>query len=203
MPRSEEYRARRREQILEAAVSCIARQGLHHTTMADIIAEAGTSAGAVYCYFAGKDEIIAAIAEERHREEAARLGRLAQSDDLLAGLHRFAREYFFWLSEPEERPRRRVNIEVWAEALSNPRLAVIVQEGVDLLAPLSQSIAAAQARGEWSEAIGAEAQARLLLALLQGFVLQQAWQPQIDGERFLAGVEVLITAMAAHGAASC
>ena len=84
MPRrSEEYRARRREQILEAAVSCFARQGLHHTTMADIIAEAGTSAGAVYCYFAGKDEIIAAIAEERHREEAARLGRLAQSDDLL------------------------------------------------------------------------------------------------------------------------
>ena len=74
MPRrSEEYRARRREQIIEAAVNCFARRGLHHTTMADIIAEAGLSAGAVYCYFASKNEIITAIAAERHREEAARL----------------------------------------------------------------------------------------------------------------------------------
>ncbi len=196
MPRrSEEYRARRRRQILDAAVSCFARRGLHHATMADIIAEAGLSAGAVYCYFVSKDEIIAAIAAERHREEAARLARLAGRDDLLAALHEFAHDYFIWLSEPDERLRRRVNIEVWAEALSDPRLAAIVQAGIEQRAPLRSALAAAQADGRWSPAIDPDVQARLLLALLQGFILQQAWQPDIDGDGFIAGVDALIDAM--------
>ena len=47
-----------------------ARDGFHQTSMADILRQSGLSAGAVYSYFSGKEEIIAAVAEDRHRQEA-------------------------------------------------------------------------------------------------------------------------------------
>ncbi|QFG25619.1 TetR/AcrR family transcriptional regulator [Actinomadura sp. WMMB 499] len=62
MPRvSEEHLERRRKQILDAARACFIRQGVHATSMQDIFAEAGLSAGAVYRYFKSKNEIIEAI----------------------------------------------------------------------------------------------------------------------------------------------
>ncbi|MGE3872078.1 MAG: TetR/AcrR family transcriptional regulator [Parvibaculaceae bacterium] len=49
MPKiSDEKRLARRMQILEAAWTCFQKQGLHATTMADIINASGLSAGAVY-----------------------------------------------------------------------------------------------------------------------------------------------------------
>src|SRR5919106_2113590 len=64
MPRvSQEHRDQRREQILRAAMACMAREGFHRTSMAMIIAESGLSAGAIYGYFKSKNQIIAAIAE--------------------------------------------------------------------------------------------------------------------------------------------
>lgn len=60
MPKiSDETRALRRAQILEAAWRCFYRQGVQGTTMEEIIAEADMSASAMYRYFANKDDIIA------------------------------------------------------------------------------------------------------------------------------------------------
>src|SRR5215469_137769 len=62
MPKvTEEHVQARRRQILSAALRCFARQGFHRTTMQDIFREADLSPGAVYSYFTGKDELIAAI----------------------------------------------------------------------------------------------------------------------------------------------
>src|SRR3712207_6164045 len=64
MPRvSAEHLEGRRNQILDAARRCFAANGFHSTSMQDILAESGLSAGAVYRYFSGKEDIIAAIAE--------------------------------------------------------------------------------------------------------------------------------------------
>jgi AcrR family transcriptional regulator len=61
MPRvSEEHLERRRRQILDAARACFVRKGVHETSMQDIFAESGLSAGAVYRYFKSKNEIVAA-----------------------------------------------------------------------------------------------------------------------------------------------
>ncbi|MFG1999609.1 TetR/AcrR family transcriptional regulator [Spirillospora sp. NPDC048911] len=63
MPRvSEEHLERRRAQILDAARACFIRKGFHETSMQDIFAESGLSAGAVYRYFKSKTEIIEALA---------------------------------------------------------------------------------------------------------------------------------------------
>ena len=57
---SEAHIAARRQQILEAARACVARQGFHQTNIQDICKEAELSPGAVYRYFPSKDHIIAA-----------------------------------------------------------------------------------------------------------------------------------------------
>lgn len=61
MPKiSDEKRAARRAQILEAAWVCFRRNGLHAATMGDIIRASGLSSGAVYSYYSSKDELILA-----------------------------------------------------------------------------------------------------------------------------------------------
>ena len=69
MPKvSQQYRDARRDQILSAARRCFLRDGFHATSMQDLFAEAGLSSGAVYRYFASKDDVIIAIAEENMRD---------------------------------------------------------------------------------------------------------------------------------------
>ncbi|WP_067461761.1 TetR/AcrR family transcriptional regulator [Actinomadura macra] len=62
MPRvSPEHLERRRRQIMDAARTCFIRKGIHETSMQDVFAESGLSAGAVYRYFKSKNEIIEAV----------------------------------------------------------------------------------------------------------------------------------------------
>jgi len=59
MPRLTEARQQsRREQIVQAPLRCFARRGLADTSMADIIAEAGLSAGSIYSHFSSKSELL-------------------------------------------------------------------------------------------------------------------------------------------------
>src|SRR6201989_3713042 len=72
MPRvSQQHRDARRDTVLPAARRCCRRDGFHATSMQDLFAEDGLSSGAVYRYFASKDEVIMAIAEENTREVLA------------------------------------------------------------------------------------------------------------------------------------
>jgi AcrR family transcriptional regulator len=58
MPKvTEEHRTARRQEITRAALRLFARQGFQATSMADIIEESGLSAGAIYGYYASKNEI--------------------------------------------------------------------------------------------------------------------------------------------------
>src|ERR1700727_1763085 len=109
MPKiSEEQRQVRRTQILDIAGRCFARQGFHRTTMEDIIRALKSSPGAVYCYFRGKSDIVAAIAEQRHKRESALLQELVLSGDVAKGFERLAHAFFKMLEDPEEKERRKV-----------------------------------------------------------------------------------------------
>ena len=130
MPRvTDAHRESRRRQILDASIDCFAREGFHRTSMTQIIAEAGVSAGTIYLYFTSKEEIVEAIAEERHALESALASTALANPDTRQALHDLAGGYVDWLSDPIEQKRRRVTVQVWAEALRNERVASIVREG--------------------------------------------------------------------------
>jgi TetR/AcrR family transcriptional regulator, transcriptional repressor of aconitase len=60
----EETRLARRREIAEAALRCFAAHGFTATSMADIIAESGMSAGSIYSHFDGKAAIVREAARD-------------------------------------------------------------------------------------------------------------------------------------------
>jgi AcrR family transcriptional regulator len=197
MPKvSPEYSDARRRQILDAALECFAKQGFHGTTMKDIIRASGLSAGAIYNYFSAKGEIVAAIARERHASENALLSSASDESDKPLDLHGLARAFFGSFASTEHRDARRVGVEVWAEALRNPDVLESVRRGVDeprhLLARI---IAECQERDELPAHLDPDGFARVMIAIFQGFVLQQAWDPETDSDQYLAAVDVILSAL--------
>ena len=187
MPKvSDAYRDARRRAILDAALACFERRGLHGTTTDDIAAEAGVSNGALYRYFDGKAAIIEAIAAERHAQERALLDAALRTDDPRRAVHDFVESYFAWLADPAELRRRRINVHVWAEALADERLAAIVAEGVAPAREAERAIDAAVESGALPAHVDAVALVQVILAMLQGFVLQAAWSPSLDVGRYSA-----------------
>lgn len=78
MPKvTDEYRVARRDEIIDVAIRCFLRQGYARTSVADLVAESGLSAGAIYGNFpGGKQELFvsaaARILTARRDELAAR-----------------------------------------------------------------------------------------------------------------------------------
>src|ERR1700749_2980259 len=133
MPKiSQAKRGARQQQILDAALACFSENGFHQTGMADIVRRSGLSHGAVYLYFQSKDDLIEALAVDRHRQEALLNAAAGHGDDPLEGLHALLRGYAQALTDPAGEPMRRVGVNGWAEALRNERVRASVIEGIDL-----------------------------------------------------------------------
>jgi AcrR family transcriptional regulator len=179
MPKvTEEHVAARRRQILSAAQRCFARQGFHRTTMQDIFREADLSPGAVYSYFASKDELIAAIvaAMMGFIAETAALfsqplpdGRLRRPGEALAEV--IERYQSFELGTVEERAR--IFPHLVGEQQRDPQLNAAVRAGIERLRGGFEGLArAAQERGELDQDLDPEQFGRLAISLLQGLLLQ-------------------------------
>jgi AcrR family transcriptional regulator len=162
--------------------------------MEDIIRALKSSPGAVYCYFLGKSEIIAAIAEQRHKRESALLSELLLSGNVAEGFERLARAFFRMLEDPEEKERRKVTIQIWAESLRDKRIRKIIERGIAQRDLLTAALRNAQQAGQLPEDVDTDAFSRVLLALVQGFILQQAWEPNLDAEAYLTTALRLINA---------
>ena len=158
MPKvTDAHRESRRRQILDASIDCFAREGFHRTSMTQIIAEAGVSAGTIYLYFTSKEEIVEAIAEERHALESALASTALANPDTRQALHDLATGYLDWFSDPLEQKRRRVTVQVWAEALRNERVASIVRDGVAQRHQIADLVRERQDRGELIADVDADA----------------------------------------------
>lgn len=129
MPRlSDDQKEVRRRQILEAVWRCVDRKGVAATSMDEIIAECGMSAGAVYLYFpGGKDALIAAAMKTSFDALGAELAPLFLSagtmtaDAFLAEAARVIERF----SQREGYDLRRVAVHGWSQALIDPALREI------------------------------------------------------------------------------
>ena len=182
MPKiSQAKRETRRQEILEAALRCFSRDGFHGTTTADIVRESGVSQGTLYLYFATKDDIVVALADERHQGEAM-INALAQGEqDPIRGLRSLIGLYGEGLTNPRTIDMRRVGVQGWGEALRNERIRKSAVEG---LSTVREAIVRLIVRGQHTGQIRAEidpvAVSRTLVATFQGLVLQVAWGEVVD-----------------------
>ncbi len=143
----DEQKAARRRQILDAAKRVFAGQGFHAATMADVARAAGLSYGAVYWYFASKDDLFHALvaAEEaslrQHIEDALAVSTAGDAVEALTDAVRATFEFF-------ERDRATATFlfrDVWAMGgRFEAHVAGVYERFVDDLADM---IAAGQRRG--------------------------------------------------------
>jgi AcrR family transcriptional regulator len=184
MPRiSLERKAERRAQIVAAARTCFARSGFHNTTLQDVFAEAGLSAGCVYNYFQSKDELMLAIAEERHDEERQLIGEAAETDDPVAALRQVGRTFVEKYLKEDGLDKRRIALQTWSEAQINPFVLSSVRAGMDgPRAQLAKLVRRGQAAKRLNSTLDADAIAQTVIAIFHGLVLQKLWKPNIDNE---------------------
>lgn len=179
MPKvSDTHRAERRQQILDAAAACFARDGFHRTSMQDIVTESGVSAGLLYRYFAGKDDIIAAIVSDWHEQRSAAL-----ADNPVQAYLTLLRS----IGDPGSRERLQIGVQAWAEAIRSPRIRDLVRAGVDEPRTAAAAFITQQAPGTDADAL-----ARVLIAIYQGLLLQTAWDDDVDNAAYVATVESLL-----------
>ncbi|MEU7034423.1 TetR/AcrR family transcriptional regulator [Streptomyces sp. NPDC046237] len=198
---SQEHLDARRRQILDGAARCFARNGFHATSMADVLTEVGLSAGAVYRYFRGKDELIAAIAEEAFAgirgafEEASRTTPPPTPDVLLGAVLRLFLEER--IAGADRQAFARLILQVWSETLRNEQLFRTLSEGYHGMREVwAKLVEAYRANGIMTADVPADRVARTLIATAQGFIAQQALFGDVevdvleDGLRGLMSMEM-------------
>lgn len=174
MPKvSQQYRDARREQILGAARRCFLRDGFHATSMQDLCAELGLSSGSVYRYFASKDDVILAIAEENLRDIVAVFAALASQrrDEGLGAV--LAEVLRLVATKNQETDLGPVSVLVWSEALRNRSLRDRFETAVtQMRADLTDLVRGYQSTGVLPEDVAPEALAALLISIIPGFIVQ-------------------------------
>jgi AcrR family transcriptional regulator len=173
----------RRQQILDAALRCFSRDGFHNTTTADIVRESGVSQGTLYLYFATKDDLILALADDRRQSEALVNALVQGEPDPVDGLLLMFELHGRSLTDPSRRDARRVSIQGWAEALRDPVIHGSVTGFTrSVRQEIVRLIERGQRTGRFRPDADAEAVARSLIAIFQGLTLQVAWGEEINLE---------------------
>jgi AcrR family transcriptional regulator len=199
MPRvSEDYRAGRRAEIVAAAARLIATNGFHATSMADIIAEAGLSAGAVYRYFRSKEELIAAVAETALSTAEDVFERLLADGAAPAPAQAVSKLIEAIDRDVAHNPATgvdltRIGVQVWAEALRSPDLALRANTVYLRLRGNFAEIARRwQQAGNLPADVAPEQVGAAMLSLVQGFLLQRLLISGTGVEDYLTGVNALL-----------
>lgn len=190
---SEAHRAARREQIVDAARRCFLRDGFHATTMADVFAESGLSAGAVYRYFASKEDIISAIALEAIERVAGDPIRMIEADGAPPPLHEVVAAAVRGLATlDEENGTPRIAVQVWSEVQRSAVLRTRAQEIIGTVTPVFVTLLQRHRDAGLVPAdLPVEPASRVLISLILGFIVQRVVL-DLDAETYIAGLEGLL-----------
>lgn len=194
MPRvSEEHLERRRQQIVAAAQRCFSRKGFYNTSMQDVFAESGLSAGAVYRYFKSKDELVAALASNATVDVRELMAEVIRRDPLPSPAE-VAEHLLAWLM-PQTGPEGRLRLapQAWSLALVDPDAAVYVRGAMSGIRDMWAEYIGRMVEAGWlPEDTDIEATAVALFGILPGFLLQQLVIGDFDPKAAVRGVATLL-----------
>jgi AcrR family transcriptional regulator len=174
----------RRQEILEAARKCFLRMGFQQTTTREICHEASITPGGLYHYFGGKDEIIAAVIQQQAESVIGRTRSLVDSAGGMRGAFgEVARQFIETMNDPDIDDVVRLEIEIWAEGLKNPKLGDLSKEAWALRQEwLETMVTRGAEEGLYNtKDVDARGLASLLAAILLGMRLGKVlWKDDFD-----------------------
>jgi AcrR family transcriptional regulator len=175
MPRvTDAYRRARRDEIATAALRALRRNGVSRTSIADVVAESGLSAGAIYSHFRNKAELAAYVAGSllTWRIEQFEAGSADPALRNPTGALRFMLGVF-----DEEEVTPDVLIQFWGAAAVDEELRTVMLGVIRRLRAAFTTAVLPWAVERAGEA-GAEALAArtgsVMIALAQGFIVNRA-----------------------------
>jgi AcrR family transcriptional regulator len=173
MPRvSPGHEQQRRDQILNAAQACFARQGYHATAMDDVVRESGLSVGAIYTYFPSKEDLFLALADARAEQTLAYMDDLFRRPGPMADKCRAAVEFFFQHLSDEFVPLARMGVEFLNEAAKSDRLKEAQQRRFETVRQFyCWLLRELQRQGQIRPDLDMAATAELMMALNEGILL--------------------------------
>jgi len=179
----------RREHILDAAEVCFARSGFHRTTMQDICKEALISPGALYVYFASKEDLIAGIAERDRAEFAERFAELSAAPEFMKALSALGERYF--AEEPAY--KRTMCIEIGLESTRNPKVGEIYRSVDRYVAQSFEKLfARLAAEGRIAPDWDIPTAAKVFSLIGDGMFMRRAVDPDFDTKAVLPAVMSLL-----------
>lgn len=179
----------RREHILDAAEQCFARAGFHRTTMQDICREASVSPGALYVYFASKEDLIAGITERDRSKLAGELAEVGQAPDLLAALSQLGEHY----TVEEPRYKQQLVIEIGCQSMRDGPVGEIFR-ATDLfvLDQFEALFRRAKTEGKIAPTLDARTLAQAVAVVGDGLFWRRAVDPNFDAKAMVPVITALI-----------
>ncbi|MCM0621999.1 TetR/AcrR family transcriptional regulator [Nocardioides bruguierae] len=165
----------RRQQILDAARACFTARGFGRTSMTDVVEASGLSVGAIYRYFTGKEEIVAAICEGSSQVFPDEL-----TTESIAGLLEQIR------GRDGARDHARLVAQIYAEAAVSPALAAVVE---GQLADLRRDVAA---KLSGQDPARAARTAEAFVALCNGYSQQLAVRGDVEPAPYVEALVALV-----------
>lgn len=183
-PKFRRRKADRPDEIVAAAFEVFGERGFAAARLDDIAARAGVSKGAIYLYFATKEDIFQAVVEQGVAPNLQNLAALAAANpqsfpDLVRGVARMMAHM------ASTTPLGGIIKMVVGEARNFPELARVWHDRliVPALGTLTAAIAAAQARGEVRTGDPRLYAVSLISPLLVGVIWRETFTP-IGAEPF-------------------
>ena len=174
----------RRQEIIDAARTCFLRSGFHRTTTDEICKQASITPGGLYHYFAGKDDIIAAVIQQQAEGAIGRVRSLVEGAGGMRGnMGELAQQFMGTMNDPNIDDVVRLEIEIWAEGLKNPKLGDLSREAWALRQDWMETMVRRGAEeGLYNtKDVDAKGLASLLTAILLGMRLGKVlWKDDFD-----------------------
>lgn len=181
---SSESRPGTRAAICLAAMECFARKGVQGTSVADIIARSGLSAGAIYHHFDSKHHVVVevarmtvqnALAAVREYDPAGPVSPRVLFESAVAGLARSPQGSSLLL-------------QLWAGAGLNPELRGLMEsQMLELRRGITARLAIWRAQqGGAPDPLADDRITQLLVGLTVGFLTQHALLPSFDVDGYIS-----------------
>jgi len=184
----------RREHILDAAEHCFARLGFHRTTMQDISRAAGVSLGALYVYFASKEDLIAGITGRDRAKLAEQLAAVSEAPDLMAALERVGEHYM--IDEP--RHKQQLVIDIGCESMRDGPVGEIFRScDVFVLSQFEALFERARQDGRIAPALDSKTLAQIIAVMGDGLFWRRGIDPGFDAKTLVPAVMALIRSLLA------
>lgn len=196
---AETYREERVAHIRDAAMRVFVRCGVDAATMQEIASEAGLSAGAIYRYFQGKEELTRSVFDycrdqSRGLLEESPAGATSPLDALFA----IGRVVWDEFTEPGARDAYalRLAASIAGDAHDGQLSAEIREVQADLLGRLTGLIRQVQAEGEIRHDIDPGALALTILSCVQGLqILFVQFEADLDAEPAYEALKQMLLAL--------